>query len=167
MLDMPATFSLELAPGQTVALDVSVVSEELDMARMDDGTIVDGQFWGKLDIVHQGDTHKLDFSGTRLPPGEEYSADVMFDSKIISRLAIAAKPPIAKCQLSVICPAVQYCDIMLQTSTYWRLSMTWPPAEPVDGDTNRVRFFCRSHPGGALEHFESETVTTALYYEAM
>ncbi|KAF9454533.1 hypothetical protein P691DRAFT_309862 [Macrolepiota fuliginosa MF-IS2] len=167
VLEMPATLSLELAPGQTVALDVSVVSDELDMARMDDGTVVDGQFWGKLDLVHQGDNHKLDFTGTKLPPGEEYSTDVMFDSRVINRLAIAAKPPVAKCQLSVICPAVQYCDIMLQTSTYWRLSMTWPPLDPVDGDSNRVKFFCRGHPGGALEHFESETVTTALYYEAI
>jgi hypothetical protein len=164
---MPATFSLELEPGQTVALDVSVVSDELDMARMDDGTVVDGQFWGKLDIVHQSDTHKLDFSGTRLPPGEEYSADVMFDSRIISRLAIASKPPVAKCQLSVICPGAQYCDMTLQTSPYWKLSMIWPPAEAVEGDPNRVKLFFRSHPGGAMEHYSSETVTTAFYYEAV
>ncbi|XP_006458084.1 hypothetical protein AGABI2DRAFT_63607 [Agaricus bisporus var. bisporus H97] len=166
VLDMPATFSLELEPGQTVALDVSVVSDELDMARMDDGTIVDGQFWGKLDIVHQGDNHKLNFSGTRMPPGEEYSADIMFDSKIISKLAIASKPPVAKCQLSVICPASQYCDITLQTSPYWKLSMIWPPAEAVQGDPNRVKLFFQSHPGGAMEHYTSETVTTAFYYEA-
>lgn len=162
---MPANFRLELAPGTNVELEVTVISDELDMARMDDGTVVDGQFWGKLDLVHQGDNHKLEFSGTRLPPGEGES--MMFDSRVISRLTIAAKPPVAKCQLSVISPAVQYCDIMLQTSPFWKLSMTWPPAEPLDGDSNRVKFFCRSHPGGALEHFESETVTTSLYYEAM
>ncbi|KXN86875.1 hypothetical protein AN958_09470, partial [Leucoagaricus sp. SymC.cos] len=167
VLDMPATFSLELTPGQNVALEVSVVSDELDMARMDDGTVVDGQFWGKLNIVHQGDNHKLDFQGTRLPQGPEFTTEVMFDSRTIGKLAIASRPPVARCQLSVICPSAQYCDLMLQTSSFWRLSMTWPPAEPMDGDPNKVKFFCRSHPGGALEHFDSETVTTALYYEAI
>jgi hypothetical protein len=42
--------------------------------------------------------------------------------------------------------------------------MTWPPAEKVE--ENKVKYFIRAHPGGALEHFESEMVTTALYYEA-
>lgn len=161
---MPATFDLELLPGQHVALDVSVVSDELDMARMDDGTVVDGQFWGKLDIVHQGDTHKMEFSGTRLPSGEEYSPDLLFDARALSKIAAATKPPVAKCQLSVICPAVQYCDITLQLSEHWSLGMTWPLTEKID---NRIKFFCRSHPGGALEHFESETLTTAFYYEIM
>jgi len=163
---MPATFNLELVPGQNVALEVSVVSDELDMARMDDGTVVDGQFWGKLDLVHRGDDHKLEFQGTRLPHGSENAPEAMFDSRMISRLAIASKPPVARCQLSVICPIIQYCDLVLQTSAFWKLSMTWPPAESLDGDPNKVKFFCRSHPGGALEHFDSETVTTALYYEA-
>jgi len=32
---------------------------------------------------------------------------------------------------------------------------------------NKVKYFLRVHPGGALEHFESEMVATSLYYEAM
>lgn len=54
VLEMDATFNLELVPGQYVALDTLVSSDELDMARMEDGTTVDGSFWGKLDIVHDG-----------------------------------------------------------------------------------------------------------------
>ena len=63
---MPASFNLELEPGQTVGLDVIVSSDELDMARMEDGTTVDGTFFGKLHIVHDGDTHTMDFTGTRV-----------------------------------------------------------------------------------------------------
>jgi hypothetical protein len=164
VLDMPATFNLELIPGQHVALDTTVSSDELDMARMEDGTMVDGMFWGKLDIVHSGDTHKMEFSGTRLN-NHEYSPDFMFDSRVMTKLAVAAKPTTAKCHLSILAPAIQYCDVFLTPSTYWRLGMTWPPAENVG--ENKVKYFLRVHPGGALEHFESTVVTTALYYEAM
>lgn len=66
VLEMPATFNLELVPGQTVALDTTISSDELDMARMEDGTTVDGIFWGKLEIVHNGDEHNMEFSGTRI-----------------------------------------------------------------------------------------------------
>jgi len=164
VLEMPATFNLELIPGQHVALDTTVSSDELDMARMEDGTMVDGMFWGKLDIVHTGDTHKMEFSGTRLA-SQEYSPDFMFDSRVMTKLAVAAKPTTAKCHLSILAPAIQYCDVFLTPSTYWRLGMTWPPAESVG--ENKVKYFLRVHPGGALEHFESTVVTTALYYEAM
>ena len=34
-------------------------------------------------------------------------------------------------------------------------------------EEGKIKYFVRVHPGGALEHFESEMVTTALYYEAM
>ncbi|KAJ7632671.1 hypothetical protein FB45DRAFT_913120 [Roridomyces roridus] len=115
----------------TSPLDVTVSSDELDMARMEDGTMVDGMFWGKLDIVHAGDTHKMEFSGTRLA-NENYSPEFMFDSRVMTKLAVAAKPTTAKCHLS-----------------------------------NKVKYFLRVHPGGALEHFESEMVATSLYYEAM
>ncbi|KAJ7774551.1 hypothetical protein DFH07DRAFT_800026 [Mycena maculata] len=164
VLEMPATFNLELMPGQHVALDVSVASDELDMARMEDGTMVDGMFWGKLDIVHQGDTHKMEFSGTRLA-NDNYSPEFMFDSRVMSKLAVAAKPTTAKCHLSVLTPAMQYCDIMLTFAPLWKLGITWPPAENVS--ENKVKYFLRVHPGGALEHFESEMVATSLYYEAM
>lgn len=162
---MDATFNLELTPGQQVALDVNVVSEELDMARMEDGTVVDGMFWGKLDIVHQGDTHKMEFSGTRLPPYQEYSPDFLVDSRVITKLAVASKPTTAKCQLTILSPAIQYCDVILTFSTMWKLGINWPPAENLA--ENKIKYFLRVHPGGALEHFESAMVTTALYYEAM
>ncbi|KAJ7774891.1 hypothetical protein B0H16DRAFT_1303313 [Mycena metata] len=164
VLEMPATFNLELMPGQHVALDVSVASDELDMARMEDGTMVDGMFWGKLDIVHQGDTHKMEFSGTRLA-NDNYSPEFMFDSRVMTKLAVAAKPTTAKCHLSVLTPSMQYCDIMLTFAPLWKLGITWPPAENVAD--NKVKYFLRVHPGGALEHFESEMVSTSLYYEAM
>ncbi|KAF8654201.1 hypothetical protein AX16_003728 [Volvariella volvacea WC 439] len=165
VLEMDATFNLELTPGQQVALDTLVTSEELDMARMEDGTTVDGMFWGKLDIVHDGDVHKMEFSGTRLPPGQEYGPDFMFDSRVMSKLVIAAKPTTARCQLSILAPAQQYCDVMLTFSPYWKLGLTWPPAENMG--ESKVKYFLRVHPGGALEHFETEMVTTALYYEAI
>ncbi|KAF5381086.1 hypothetical protein D9615_003990 [Tricholomella constricta] len=166
VLDMPATFNLELTPGQHVALDVNVNSDELDMARMEDGTLVDGMFWGKLDIVHNGDDHRMEFSGTRLPPNDDYNkAGFRIDSRVMTKLAVAAKPVTAKCHLSILTPAMQYCDVILLFSSLWQLGTTWPPAEKVT--ENKVKYFLRAHPGGALEHFESDMVTTALYYEAV
>ena len=161
---MPAVFSLELAPGMNVALDTTVTSDELDMARMEDGTTVDGMFWGKLDIVHQGDTHKMEFSGTRLI-NPDIPTDLMFDSRVMSKLGVAAKPATAKCHLSILSPEVQYCDVMLSFSPLWKLGITWPPAEAVSD--NKVKYFIRVHPGGAVEHFETEIVSTSLYYEAV
>jgi len=165
VLEMPATFSLELTPGQHVALDTTVTSDELDMARMEDGTTVDGTFWGKLDIVHSGDTHKMDFSGTRLTNTENVSTDLIVDARVINKLAAVAKPSTAKCHLSLLAPTQQYVDIMLSLSPYWKLGVTWPPAEPVD--ENKFKYFVRVHPGGAMEHFETETTVTSLYYEAI
>ncbi len=161
---MPATFNLELVPGQHVALDTTVSSDELDMARMEDGTTVDGMFWGKLDIVHQGDTHKMEFTGTRLQ-SEQYNPESIFDSRVVAKLAVATKPTTARCQLSLLTPDVQYCDVVLTFSPLWKLGITWPPAEKLAD--NKVKYFLRAHPGGAMEHFESEMVSTALYYEAM
>jgi len=161
---MPATFNLELIPGQHVALDVQVNSED-DMARMEDGTMVDGMFWGKLDIIHNGGDHSMEFSGTRLPPNEDFKTGFRIDSRVMSKLAVAAKPVTARCNLSILTPAVQYCDVILSFSHLWQLGNTWPPAERVA--ENKVKYFSRVHPGGAIEHFESEIVTTALYYEAM
>jgi len=164
VLDMPGFFDLELAPGQHVALDVTITSDELDMSRMEDGTLVDGKFWGKLDIVHSGDTHTLDFSGTRLPPGEDYAPDVI-DSRMMSKLAVVAKPTTAKCHLTILAPGQHYCDVVLVFSPLWKLGIAWPPPERLE--ELKIKYFLRVHPGGALEHFESEMVTTALYYEAI
>ncbi|KIP09610.1 hypothetical protein PHLGIDRAFT_126197 [Phlebiopsis gigantea 11061_1 CR5-6] len=165
VLDMPATFNLELTPGQFVALDTTVSSDELDMARMEDGTTVDGQFWGKLSIVHSGDTHTMDFSGTRIINEEEVSPGLLVDSKVITKLAAAAKPATAKCHLSILASSAQYCDVTLSCSSLWKLGMTWPTAETVA--ENKVKYFLRVHPGGAAEHFETQMTTTSLYYEAI
>ncbi|KAF9265414.1 hypothetical protein L218DRAFT_956998 [Marasmius fiardii PR-910] len=165
VLEMPATFNLELAPGQHVALDTMINSDELDMARMEDGTTVDGMFWGKLDIVHDGDTHTMEFSGTRLVNQDQYSPEFMFDSRVMTKLAVAAKPAAAKCNLSILSPVQQYCDVILTFSTYWKLGVCWPNPE-VEAN-NRFKHFIRAHPGGALEHFSTQAVSTALYYEAI
>lgn len=162
---MPGTFNLELSQGQLVALDTTISSDELDMARMEDGTTVDGQFWGKLNIVHQGDTHTMEFSGTRIVNEEEISPDLLIDARMISKLAIAAKPSTAKCHLAILAPTSQYCDITLQFSSLWKIGLTWPMAEVLE--ENKVKYFLRVHPGGALEHFETQANATSIYYEAM
>lgn len=163
---MPATFNLELAPGQVVAIDTICESDELDMSRTEDGTVVAGMFMGKLDIVHDhvAKVHKMEFTGTRLKE-EEYPSDFFFDSRTLGKLTVAAKPSVAKCNLSILSPQQQYCDVVLQFSSFWKLGTTWPPAEQLSHD--KAKFFLRVNPGGALEHFESETVVTSLYYEAM
>lgn len=165
VLEMPATFALELSPGQQVALDTMVSSDELDMARMDDGTTVDGSFWGKLDIVHDGDVHRMEFTGTRLVNSPEVTQDLVVDSRVLTKLAVAAKPATAKCHLHIYAPTQQYCDLVLSFSPLWKLGITWPPSEPVA--ENKVKYFMRVHPGGAIEHFESEVTATAIYYEAI
>lgn len=163
---MPATFNLELSPGQQVALDTIISSDELDMARMEDGTTVDGMFWGKLEIVHNGDNHNMEFSGTRIINSDEVPPDLLIDSRLISKLAlITAKPVAAKCHLNIYSPIQQYCDLVLSLSPYWKLGLAHPAPEPVQ--ENKVKFFLRVHPGGAIEHFESATHATSLYYEAM
>ncbi|KZT26541.1 hypothetical protein NEOLEDRAFT_227860 [Neolentinus lepideus HHB14362 ss-1] len=178
VLEMPAVFSLELVPGQTVALETTVASDgDLDMARTEDGTMVEGQFWGKLSIVHTPDTHKMEFSGTRLPTPDESAptpaaitngisiTDLVVNTKALTKLAVVAKPATAKCHLSLLPPAQQYCDVYLTFSQYWKMGLTWPPAESVED--NKVKYFLRVHPGGAMEHFESMMVSTSIYYEAI
>ncbi|TCD68902.1 hypothetical protein EIP91_009452 [Steccherinum ochraceum] len=166
VLEMPATFNLELSPGQQVALDTIISSDELDMARMEDGTTVDGMFWGKLQIVHDGDEHNMEFSGTRIINSDEVPPDLLIDSRLISKLAlITAKPVAAKCHLNIYSPIQQYCDLVLTLSPYWKLGLAHPAPEPVQ--ENKVKFFLRVHPGGAIEHFESATHATSLYYEAI
>ncbi|KAG2157169.1 hypothetical protein DEU56DRAFT_921120 [Suillus clintonianus] len=163
--EMPATFNLELVPGQHVVLETTVASaDDVDMARMEDGTVVDGQYWGKLNIVHDGDTHTVDFTGTRIV-NPDVPPDLLFDSRVMSKLTTAAKPSSVKCHLSILSPTLEYCDVILSINPLWRLELTWPPAQPVN--ETKVKYFLRVHPGGALEHFESEMVTTSLYYEAV
>lgn len=159
---MDGIFNLELDKGQHIAIDVTVSSDELDMSRTEDGTTVMGTFWGKLDIVHDGDTHKMEFSGTRLQD-HTYNPDFFFDSRVLSKLTVAAKPTTAKCTLVILSPAEQYCEVNVSTSDMWTIGTTWPPAEELLDHS--FKYFLRVHPGGALEHFETETVVTSIYYE--
>ncbi|KAH0827161.1 hypothetical protein J3R83DRAFT_4852 [Lanmaoa asiatica] len=163
--EMPATFNLELVPGQHIALETTVSSaDDVDMARMEDGTVVDGMFWGKLNIVHSGDTHTVDFTGTKMKD-PDITPDFLFDSRVMTKLTTAARPTSAKCHLSILAPAQQYCDVILTVNPLWSLALAWPPAENVG--EHKHKYFLRVHPGGALEHFESEMVVTSLYYEAI
>lgn len=163
--EMPATFNLELVPGQHIALETTVSSaDDVDMARMEDGTIVDGMFWGKLNIVHSGDTHTVEFTGTKMKD-PDITPDFLFDSRVMTKLTTAARPTSAKCHLNILAPAQQYCDVILTVNPLWSLALTWPPAENLG--EQKYKYFLRVHPGGALEHFESEMVVTSLYYEAM
>ncbi|KAF9246303.1 hypothetical protein BU15DRAFT_85076 [Melanogaster broomeanus] len=147
--DMPATFNLELVPGQHIALETTVTSaDDVDMARMEDGTVVDGMFWGKLSIVHSGDTHTVDFTGTRMND-PEITPEFLFDSRAMTKLTTAARPTSARCHLSILAPAQQYCDVFLTVNSLWTLSMTWPQAENV------------------ADNKYNEMVVTSLYYEAI
>lgn len=125
---MPATFNLELQPGRTVALDtICAADDELDMSRTEDGTLVDGNFWGVLKIVHEGDTHAVDFSGTRLT--NEIPKDFFLDQRTINKLLIATKPTTARCSLTIRCPAMQYVDVNISLANMWTWGCTYPPAE--------------------------------------
>ncbi|KAJ3551115.1 hypothetical protein NM688_g4923 [Phlebia brevispora] len=161
--EMPGTFNLELNPGQMIALDTMISSDDMDMARLDDGTMVDGQFWGKLNIVHSGDTHEVEFTGTRIvgdiPP------DLLIDHNVIGKLAQASKPALAKCNLHILAPSTQYCDITLTFSPFWKMGLCWPI--PEETEQNKAKYYTRVYAGGAIEHFDSMTVSTALYYEAI
>lgn len=161
---MPALFNLEIHPGQFGALDTTICSEGADMARMPDGTLVDGQFLGKLNIIHHGNKHEIEFTGTR-PPGDKYSTDFILDSRVMARLPIAAKPSSAKCHMSILAPVQQCCDVVLTLSPPWKFGFSWPPGETLDD--GKLKYSLRLHPGGAFEHFKSSIVSTTLYYEAV
>lgn len=161
---MPGCFNLELAPGHRVALDTIVsAEEELDMSRDADGTIVAGNFWGKLEIIHQGDDHRLEFTGTQR--ADSLPEDFFFDSRIMNKLAVAARPTTARCNIYMYSPETQYSDIHLSFSPFWKMGVTWPPAEVLS--ENKIKFFVRVHPGGAMEYITTTQVVSSLYYETM
>jgi len=165
VIEMPASFNLELSPGQMVALDTTCSTEDLDMSRMEDGTLVDGSFWGCLKIVHDQDTHQMDFTGTRLNEHQDLPADFWFDSRVVNKLVVAAKPTTAKCHISIYSPEKQYVDLTLNFSPMWKIGLMLPSAE-IQSDS-RAKYFLRVHPGGPMEHFDSNMVVTSLYFETM
>ena len=130
---MDGIFNLELEKGRMVGIDVSINSDELDMARMEDGTVVDGVFWGKLDIVHNEETHKMEFSGTRMK-NQTYNPDILVDQKTLSKLSTVSRPVTAKCNLSILAPQQQYCEVNVTFSPAWKIGWTWPPAENMMDD---------------------------------
>ena len=162
VLEMDGTFNLELMPGRHAALDVLLSSDELDMSKLEDGTLVGGQFVGKLDIIHDGNDHRMEFTGTRVQ--QDYP-DLVVDNRVMTKLKDAARPATAKCRLSIFPPQQQYVDIALSLAPLWRICTTFPDAEPQEG--NRVKWFVRVNPGGAIEHFNTETACSSLYYEAL
>jgi hypothetical protein len=158
VIEMPATFNLELQPGRTVALDtICAADDELDMSRTEDGTLVDGKFWGVLKITHEGETHQVDFSGTRLTA--DMPKDYFFDQRTISKLLIATKPTTARCNLTIRCPAMQYVDLNISLAGMWSWGVTYPQAESVaDGKVkvSRIRFLGNRAEQSAtypLEHY--------------
>lgn len=167
---MDGSFNLELEKGKMVGIDVTLSSDDLDMARMEDGTTVDGAFWGKLDVVHNlnGDVHKMEFSGTRMQ-GQNFSPDILVDQRVISKLAVASKPTFARCSLIILWPQKEDTVITLSFSPNWKVGCVWPPADRVSDDRGKsiLTHTVRVNPGGALEHFESRSVVTSIYYEAM
>ncbi|KAF8344315.1 uncharacterized protein EI90DRAFT_2900899 [Cantharellus anzutake] len=170
ILEMPATFNLELTPGRTVALETNCESDDLDMSRTEDGMLVEGSFWGVLKIIHQDDNHSMDFSGTRLGIASATAPvipnELFFDSRVMAKLMMAAaRPTTAKCALTILAPSQQYCDVNISLAPMWRFGTTYPTAEPA-GD-RKIKYFLRGHPDGYLEHFESNAVVTSLYYEAL
>jgi len=164
VLEMDGSFNLELNKGQHVAIDVTISSDELDMARTEEGVTVDGTFWGKLDIVHDGEDHHMEFTGTRLQ-NTGTTPDVLVDSRVMQKLTVATRPTTARCTLSLMAPSQQYCEVNVTYSPMWKVGLTWPPAENLS--ETKFKYFLRVHPGGALEHFESESVVTSVYYEAV
>lgn len=160
---MPATFNLELNPGQVVALDTTCASDDLDMSKTDDGTVVAGMFWGKLQIIHDGDKHSMEFTGTR--KDEALPQEFFFDQRVMTRLAVAAKPTTARVHVYMFAPEMQYADMVLSLHSLWKFGTIYPPAEHIND--NKVKFFVRVHPGGALEDITNQSVVSSLYYEAM
>jgi hypothetical protein len=155
---MDGTFNLELTPGRHIALDVLISSDEHDMSKLEDGTKVLGQFVGKLEIVHDGDDHRVEFTGVRTLPGQP--------SPVVNGVMTkASRPAVARCRLSIFPPQQQYVDIALSLAPLWKIGATFPNAEQLEG--NRVRWYVRAHPDGVIHHVNTETACTSLYYELL
>lgn len=164
VLEMPATFNLELAPGRVISLETSCTSDDLDMSRTDEGELVAGMFWGNMKIVHEGDDHYVEFTGTRKDESV-LPSDFFFDQRVMTKLAVAAKPTTARCHVYMNTPEVQYADIILNLHALWKFGTTYPEADAITD--HRVKFFVRVHPGGALEDINHQMVVSSLYYEAI
>jgi hypothetical protein len=136
------------------------------MSRLDDGMVIEGSFWGKLDIVHDFEKkiHNMQFGGTRLPE-RDYPPEFLFDRRVMIRLKDAAKPTIARCQLYILAPEESQCEITLAFAPLWTIGVTYPPAGAMEG--NRIRWPVTVKKNGMLEDLTSHAPCSSLYYEAM
>ena len=166
---MPCDFDLELAPGQRVALGTICCSEDLDMSRAEDGTLVDGSFWGCLKIVHTDDEHLMEFSGTRIAasPSSDSGSSILpltMDHRAMERIALATRPATVKCTIRINAPKEESVEVGVCFSPMWQMTGSFPPAERAE--EAKAKWFVKVKPGGVIEHFGSSAVVSELFYEA-
>lgn len=157
---MDGTFNLELEPGKLAALDVLLSSEELDMSKHPDGTMVSGKFVGTLDIIHnyEDNDHRMEFTGTRT----QSNAEINIDAKAVTKLKQASRAPSAKCRLSIYPPETRMVEVVLSTAALWKIGTTYPEADRIG--ENRVKWYAQVHPNSEIE---SDPDCASLYYEAL
>lgn len=169
---MPCEFDLELSPGHRVALGTICNSEDLDMSRAEDGTLVDGSFWGCLKITHTDDEHTMEFKGTRLTPSPPSSSslalplptNLSMDQLTVERLAVASRPSTVKSTIRIFSPKEDNVEIGIYFSPMWSLTSSFPPAER-EGE-QKCKWIVKTKPGGSIEHLETSVVMSELFYEA-
>ncbi|TDL24701.1 hypothetical protein BD410DRAFT_744264 [Rickenella mellea] len=160
VLEMPCSFTLELNEGEYLALDVTMSSKEQDMSRDETGGLIKGKFTGELNVVRDGANHKMEFVGAlQQDPDHPEKAEDSPDESLPP-----PKQTIARCVVHILAPEQQYCELTAAFSPHWTFNLTWPEAERLNHD--KFKYFLRLNSGGAMEHFDSETVTNALYYQA-
>lgn len=170
---MPCEFDLELFPGHRVALRTICTSEDLDMSRDEDGTLVDGSFWGCLKITHTDEQHAMEFRGTRVSPSPSTTStslslplptDLVMDHRTVERLAVASRPSTVKSSIRIFSPKEDNIEIGIYFSPMWTLTSSFPPAEK-EGE-QKCKWHVKTKPGGVIEHLGTSVVMSELFYEA-
>lgn len=172
VFEMPCEFDLELSPGHRVALGTICNSEDFDMSRAEDGTLVDGSFWGCLKITHTDDEHAMEFKGTRLTPSPPSSTslalplptELVMDQRTVERLALASRPSTVKSTIRIFSPKEDNVEIGIYFSPMWSLTSSFPPAER-EGE-QKCKWTVKTKPGGVIEHLGTSVVMSELFYEA-
>lgn len=131
------------------------------MSRSEDGTLVDGTFWGYLKITHTEDEHSMEFAGSRMtsPPSTVANSPQSVTSSMIA----PRRPSTLKCAVRVTCPKEDTVEIGVCFSPMWALTGSFPPADPEE---NKAKWLVKVRPGGAIEHLRSSAVVGELFYEA-
>ncbi|KAG8953938.1 hypothetical protein FRC04_000922 [Tulasnella sp. 424] len=173
VFEMPCEFDLELFPGHRVALGTICTSEDLDMSRDEDGTLVDGSFWGCLKITHTDEQHAMEFRGTRVSPSPSTTStslslplptDLVMDHRTVERLAVASRPSTVKSSIRIFSPKEDNIEIGIYFSPMWTLTSSFPPAEK-EGE-QKCKWHVKTKPGGVIEHLGTSVVMSELFYEA-